>query len=118
MTTRVLQGAANPTVTVTGLAIVTGTEDRRNPGLTMCIVGAAMTLGLMSDPILGVKAFELGGFNTVWIMPIVILFSTFFFLEPSLPRELLSIGWSQKTTLSSNNIGLFRTRTSPLSLGK
>jgi MFS family permease len=75
---RVLQGAATAMVSVAGLSIVTDAVDKASLGQMIGYLGTAMTLGLMSGPLLGGLVYEVGGFYAVFGMAFGIIALDFF----------------------------------------
>ncbi|KXG49822.1 Major facilitator superfamily domain, general substrate transporter [Penicillium griseofulvum] len=75
---RVLQGAATAMVSVAGLAIMTDVVDKASLGQTIGYLGTAMTLGLISGPLLGGVVYGVGGFYAVFGMAFGIIALDFF----------------------------------------
>ncbi|KAJ5177173.1 uncharacterized protein N7482_003050 [Penicillium canariense] len=93
---RALQGAATAMVTVTGLAIVTDSVDKRNLGQMIGYIGTAMTLGFVSGPLLGGIVFKTGGFYAVFGMAFGIL-TLDFFLRLAVVEKQVAARWLNET---------------------
>lgn len=63
---RILQGVSTAVVWTAGLALLADTMDSQTLGQSMGYVGMAMTLGLMSGPLIGGVLYQNGGYYSVY----------------------------------------------------
>ncbi|KAJ6165471.1 hypothetical protein N7485_008715 [Penicillium canescens] len=99
---RVLQGAATAMVSVAGLLIVTDTVDKASLGQMIGYIGTAMTLGLISGPLLGGLVYEVGGFYAVFGTAVGIVTLDFFLrlavVEKRVAERWLCIAENERPT--------------------
>lgn len=70
---RVLQGMSAAVIWVVGLALLVDTVGGDEIGQAMGYVGLAMSLGLLTSPLLGGVVFERAGYYSVWAMAFALL---------------------------------------------